>query len=480
MPRPCSSSGRGGDAAWGETPVVVEVKTPIAVGSYVLDDARQGTPIPAVVFMDGDRRWLGAILPAVAAGQPFSYAMRPQPSNGSTDPGGIRFRPSGPHLDVTIDDRPLTTYRVGPGSKPFFFPVIGPTGDPFTRAYPMVDVPGEDRDHPHQRSCWFTHGNVNGVDFWSEGCDLRLIASLKDVRDIPAKGKSLIIVADLGNRLHFRLFDRDGKVVLDADEKGLPGQSRLVEDLRKQLEGLWPPHALSASEKDRTIPVVSSIVGHSPSELTRTGTIREKDRQVVVEGAVLGRLRTRDDWLAPDGRRVCEDRRTVTFYRTREHRIIDFEIVIEATAGPVTFGDTKEGMFGLRVASSMDATPKKGGKITNAEGLTDDRAWGQASPWVDYVGPVKEQTVGIAILNHPASFRYPTTWHVRTYGLFAANPFGWKDFGKPERGDYTLPAGESIRFAYRVILHKGDTASVGVPALFQAYTGSPTMEVHGD
>ena len=93
---------------------------------------------------------------------------------------------------------------------------------------------------------------------------------------------------------------------------------------------------------------------------------------------------------------------------------------------------------------------------------------------------MKGKTVGIAILNHPDSFRFPTTWHVRTYGLFAANPFGWKDFGRTERGDYTLPAGESIRFAYRVILHKGDTASLGVPPVFQAYAGARAMEVHAD
>ncbi len=283
---------------------------------------------------------------------------------------------------MTIDDRPLTTYRVGPGSKPFYFPLIGPGGDSFTRAYPMVNVPGEDRDHPHQRSCWFTHGSVNGIDFWSEG-----------------KGK---------------------------------------------------------------------------------GTVRETERQVVGEGPVLARLRTRDDWLAPDGRRVCRDRRTVTFYRTQASRVIDFEFALEATDGPVIFGDTKEGMFGLRVASSMDVTRKKGGKITNAEGLTDEAAWGKASPWVDYVGPVKGRTVGIAILNRPDSFRFPTTWHVRTYGLFAANPFGWKDFGRADRGDYTLPAGETLRFAYRVILHEGDTAALNVPSLFQAYARTPEFEVRRD
>ena len=126
--------------------------------------------------------------------------------------------------------------------------------------------------------------------------------------------------------------------------------------------------------------------------------------------------------------------------------MIDFEIEIHATDGDVTFHDTKEGMFGLRVASSMDVAKKTGGRITNAEGLTDDKAWGQASPWVDYVGPVQGKTLGIAILNHPQSFRYPTTWHVRTYGLFAANPFGWHDFGRSEKGDYTLPAGQKVRF----------------------------------
>src|SRR5262249_14260999 len=143
------------------------------------------------------------------------------------------------------------------------------------------------------------------------------------------------------------------------------------------------------------------------------------------------------------------------------------EITLKATAGPVTFGDTKEGMFGLRVASSMDVKNKKGGKITNAEGITDDDAWGKESPWVDYTGPVEGKTVGVAILNHPDSFRFPTTWPVRTYGLFAANPFGGHDFGQKRSGEHVVPAGGSIRFAFRVILHEGDTASAHLPEAFQ-------------
>ena len=186
----------------------------------------------------------------------------------------------------------------------------------------------------------------------------------------------------------------------------------------------------------------------------------------------MGVLRTTDDWLGPDGSKVCEDERVVRFYATLVARVIDFDVTIKATAGPVTFGDTKEGMFGVRVASSMDAAKGKArgdGRITNAEGLTDDAAWGQASPWVDYVGPVKGQTVGIAILNHPDSFRFPTTWHVRDYGLFAANPFGWHDFGMKTTGAYTVPKGEQIRFRYRLILHEGDTTAG--PALRAAFKG---------
>jgi hypothetical protein len=375
-------TGRGGDLEACETPLVVELKLPIPIGSYHVQVDGQSEPIAAVVFLDGDRRVLGTVLPRVPARQAFSWVMKPQPASDSQAADGLRFQPQGRNLLITLDHQILTEYHVDAGHKPFFFPVIGPTGASYTRAYPMVRVAGEDDDHPHQRSFWFTHGSVNGVDFWSEG--------------------------------------------------------------------------------------------------SRAGTIREVDRKVLVQGPVLGRLWTRDEWRAPDDRKVCEDERTVTFYRTKGPRMIDFEITIHAPDGPVTFGDTKEGMFGLRVASSMDVKHGKGGKITNAEGLTDDRAWGQASPWVDYIGPVQGKTVGIAILNHPGSFRYPTTWHVRTYGLFAANPFGWHDFGKSDRGEFTLPAGQSIRFAYRVILHEGDTQAIGVPELFAAYARPPAVQVRAD
>ena len=69
---------------------------------------------------------------------------------------------------VKIDGQLFTEYLTCSGNKPVLWPVIGPTGKPMTRDYPMRDNPDEKKDHPHHRSLWFTHGEVNGVDFWSE------------------------------------------------------------------------------------------------------------------------------------------------------------------------------------------------------------------------------------------------------------------------------------------------------------------------
>ncbi len=63
---------------------------------------------------------------------------------------------------------------------------------------------------------------------------------------------------------------------------------------------------------------------------------------------------------------------------------------------------------------------------------------------------------------------------------FAANPFGWHDFGQKKSGSYTLPSGESIRFRYRVVLHDGDTASAAIPRAFEAYVKPPEVEVRSE
>jgi hypothetical protein len=234
--------------------------------------------------------------------------------------------------------------------------------------------PDEKTDHVHQRSFWLTHGEVNGIDFWSETA---------------AK-------------------ERQGSIV------------------HKEL--------------------------------------------VKAEGGSEGTIVTRNQWLGPDGGQILTDVRTLRFGAEPESRWIDFDAVLTAAADEVRFGDTKEGSFGLRIAESMRTDRKTGGKIITSEGLEDDKAWGKPAKWVDYHGPVGDKHLGIAILNHPQSFRYPTGWHVRTYGLFAANPFAGGDFsGQKVETSHTMKKGETLTLRYRVIFHKGDETVGKIAEAFAKY-----------
>lgn len=277
-------------------------------------------------------------------------------------------------VEVTLDGKPFTTYIFDSGYKPILWPVIGPTGKEMTRAWPLrKDNPDEKTDHVHQKSFWFDHGNVNGVDFWAETAKVQ------------------------GKQVHTEV--------------------------------------------------------------------------VKAEGSKIGTLVTKTEWVGPDGGKLLADERTMRFGGDEKTRWIDFDVIVTALADEVTFGDTKEGAFGLRIAESMRTDRKTGGKIITSEGLTDAEAWGKPAAWVDYYGPVGDEKLGIAILNHPSSFRYPSHWHVRTYGLFAANPWGLGDFtGGKENGAHTIKKGESLSLRYRVIFHTGDEKEGKVAEAFAEYS----------
>jgi hypothetical protein len=113
--------------------------------------------------------------------------------------------------------------------------------------------------------------------------DLRLMSALEGEKDIPTAGKSLIVVATVKGVLHFRIFGGDGKTVVDTDETKLTTQAGAIEDLRKQLEDLWPPHEPTYVEKAQVRPVITSILGHPQL------TVAER-RQVLGEVAsIVGR-----------------------------------------------------------------------------------------------------------------------------------------------------------------------------------------------
>mgnify|MGYP001073395924 FL=1 len=76
---------------------------------------------------------------------------------------------------------------------------------------------------------------------------------------------------------------------------------------------------------------------------------------------------------------------------------------------------------------------------------------------MDYSTVVGDEKVGVTIIDHPGNPKYPTYWHARGYGLCAANPFGERDFlkDKTRDGSLTVPAGGSLTFRYRVLIHPG-------------------------
>ena len=168
----------------------------------------------------------------------------------------------------------------------------------------------------------------------------------------------------------------------------------------------------------------------------------------------------------------------------RDHKIwkigedtIAVEIESQLTAGDeeVVFGDTKEGMLGLRVDRTLRMKgPQAKSHIINSEGVTDGGAWGKRSNWVAAYGPdeLGEPAV-VALFDHPSNLRHPTWWHARDYGLFAANPFGQHDFeNNPDKtiGNYTLEEKQTAKFRYLVIIHHGDLSSAKLSTIWKKFS----------
>jgi len=288
---------------------------------------------------------------------------------------GVQVTEGKDRVTITVDGDLLTELRFEGAPKPYFYPLNGPGGVGLTRNFPMrTDAADEDKDHAHHRSLWFTHGDVNGVDFWAEGTN-------------------------------------KGKVV----------QTRILE-------------ARGGDES--------------------------------------GTVRTANKWVTPEGKTLLTDVTSLRVHRSPLGRMFDYEIALTASEGiDVTFGDTKEGTMAVRLAESMRLKANKHyagkptGRILQNTGVKDDSTWGKRASWTAYTGPVDGKPMSVVIFDHPSNPRYPTWWHVRDYGLFAANPFGVHDFEKKPAGtgNLVVKAGDMVRFRYRFLLLSGqaDPATLG-------------------
>lgn len=189
------------------------------------------------------------------------------------------------------------------------------------------------------------------------------------------------------------------------------------------------------------------------------------------------------DWVGLDGKALLKENTTFIFRGTDNKRMID-RITKLTALEDVSFKDNKEGVLGLRVARELEHPSDKpeiftdaSGKVTNvpslnnegvtglyrsSEGIEGNEAWGTRGKWVKLSGKIKDENISVAILDHPDNVGYPTYWHARGYGLFAANPLGQKAMsdGKEEL-NFKLLAGESVTFKYRIIIYSGEEVSDG-------------------
>jgi len=207
------------------------------------------------------------------------------------------------------------------------------------------------------------------------------------------------------------------------------------------------------------------------------------DRLLKVEsGSERGLIRTSNNWVAPDGKIVCTDTRTLGFSAVPGGRAIDWEVTLHASHGDVTFRDDKHGIMAIRMHPNLrlDNDPERGvttanGQAVNSEGVRGADVFGKRADWIDYWGKIDDKTVGIAIFDHPTNPRHPTWWMARGYGYVAADPFGAHAIGgePPGTGDLTIPAGEAITFRYRFVFHQGDPEQAHITRQYLQYAEPP-------
>jgi hypothetical protein len=234
-----------------------------------------------------------------------------------------------------------------------------------------------------------------------------------------------------------------------------------------------------------------------PAERAKMGVIRQERIVEMRDGDAAGSLTTESNWLGPNEKLLVKERTKFIFRGAPGLRVIDRIATLKAANGAVKFGDAKDGMLGLRVARALESPLDKpetvfdshgnattvgatdvagvSGEYLTSEGKRGQEAWGTRGRWCMLRGHVGEGDVTIAILDHPKNPGFPTYWHARGYGLFAANPLGEKilSSGKEEL-NLSLEPGRSVIFRYRVLILSEPASAEHAEKLYQDFiTANP-------
>jgi len=219
------------------------------------------------------------------------------------------------------------------------------------------------------------------------------------------------------------------------------------------------------------------------SKKARYGWIRTEKVTETKSGST-GVLAYTANWTNQAKQVILQESTRFEFSGTAGERIID-RITTLTAVQEARFTDAKDGMLGLRLVHELQMPTKQDQKFTDdkgnvtvvkggtdklangnyltSAGKTGDDAWSTRGVWCKVYGKIGADSVSIAIIDHPKNPNYPTFWHARGYGLFAANPLGERVFtnGKSEK-NLTLKKGESVTFKYRIVISNGtQTLSAG-------------------
>lgn len=355
-------------------------------------------------------------------------------------------------VKATIGDEAFLAFQFDVGRrKPFILPVAGPRGLELLAA--ELQKPESERTGPG-----------TGVYVVQEQAEILDGDSVKD----HAEFGSVLTATDVsGDRV--RVQEKDGWIRAADVVPVLATVVRLIDDEPlKGVDRLHPRYYDHPHHKGIwfSIDEVNGI-----KYWNEDGRIQNVSTEIVAAQADPAVLEVVNDWVDAEGQVVLKEATTIRFFA---NRLIDYDAVLTAGDKPVTFGDTKEGMFAVRVPNSMREFAG-GGPIINAEGVTGTAAcWGKTSPWIDYSGPIGANRFGVTVMDHPGNFR-PSRYHVRDYGLFSISPFGESAYtnGEKPAAPVTLEPGKDVRLHYGLYVHAGDADTAGIPAVYDQFAKSP-------
>lgn len=230
-----------------------------------------------------------------------------------------------------------------------------------------------------------------------------------------------------------------------------------------------------------------------PEEAHKFGTIYHESVLKAKGGKGKGTLITTALWKDINGKLLLNETTKNVFSAEGTTRIIDRTTELSAPNERVKITDNKEGMFAIRVTRELELPSKEkvtlidshgkettvdagndktaNGNYLSSEGVKGEEVWSTRAKWMKLAGTVNGEKVAIVIFDHPGNPGYPTYWHARGYGLFAANTLGAKVFSKgKEEMNFAIEKGGKAVFRYRLAVFSGDPSAEEINNMAASYT----------